>query len=373
MKTKFIINGANISIVRLNDETALDALPPRIYTIQFDDQIGFYLSITKDQLQLPKKIYGDYQARVNQCITTYNDRSSSTGILLTGDKGTGKTLLMSLLANAVITENKIPVILVNSPYSGDKFMSFIEALGECCLVFDEVGKMYSARDRDDSRPSQENLLSLMDGVDKTKRLILMTENEIYNISSFMLNRPSRIYYHFQYKKLNESSINEYCVEHNVDETTTQDVVDLSRRTAIFSFDMLQSIIEEHNRFGESVSIIIENLNIDSRESAGTSLEIFKVVHTADNTECKVVGSNIISKPDRNASRYSYVRIEHKSKKIDPFDEIMSGDTADPSHYNLGFSHDQIVYESPSHLVYETEDYMVYAREIMMSQYNYDAY
>ena len=139
MQTKYMINGTTVSVINLNTETTLDYLPPKIYTVQFNPVQGFYLSIVKDQLAVPDKIYGIAHARVDKCIKTYSSRTASTGILLTGDKGTGKSLLMSLLANAAITELNLPVIMITEPFEGEAFTTFISDIGECCVVFDEFG------------------------------------------------------------------------------------------------------------------------------------------------------------------------------------------------------------------------------------------
>jgi hypothetical protein len=109
--------------------------------------------------------------------------------------------------------------------------------------------MYAADSRhNEKKPPQSALLSMMDGIDKTKRMFIFTENSQLDVSEFMLNRPSRVYYHFKYKKLDEASIMGYCKDKNVDIAVTKDIIDLARRLRIFSFDMLQSIVEEHLRF-----------------------------------------------------------------------------------------------------------------------------
>ena len=287
MQTKFLFSGSNVSVVKLNTETARDLLPAQVYTVQFSELAGFSLSIVKDQLQVPEKIYGSAHERVEKCITTYKDRTASTGVLLTGDKGTGKTLTLSLLANKVITDLKLPVILIREPFNGEQFEQFIQMIGECCLIFDEFGKMYSASKHDDSKPSQEKLLSLFDGVDKTKRLLVLTENHEMNVSEFMLNRPSRIYYHFKYAKLEESSTRGYCSDHNVPENVISDILELSRRSKLFSFDMLQTIVEEYMRFGSPVEQTVEELNIDIRTVAAEEIQIIRVIDKNTKNEIKL--------------------------------------------------------------------------------------
>jgi hypothetical protein len=385
LTTKFMITGSSVSVIQLNEDTVLDQLPPQIYTLQLNPLTGFYLSITKDQLQLPEKIYGSAHKRVAKCITTYTSRETSTGILLTGDKGTGKTLVMSLLANDVITQLKLPVILIKEPHGGEQFCSFIETLGECCLVFDEFGKMYEREDSDGV--SQQDLLSLMDGVDKTKRMIVLTENHEFNINEFMLNRPSRIFYHFRYAKLDEDSITGYCQDFNglISDEFITSLIDLSRRSLIFSFDMMQSIVEEHLRFGEGLETIIDELNIQITEEYQANIEITKVVRKVDGSEGVVCGPHIVSKPTRYDSTKLKIYVDdptrtsektnvRSSKALSEHDDVdisVVEDVADV--YSIYVKCDQIVYEKKNQLVYETDTHTIIATELPMMMMNYNKY
>ena len=387
MSVKYIVAGSNIHVVSLNEETALDVLPPRIYAVGFNELSGqFYLEITKDELVVPERIYGDVFKRVEKCLTTYNDRTASTGILLTGDKGTGKTLLMSILANKVINELDMPVILIKQPYAGSDFTSFIEHIGECCLVFDEFGKMYNANKHDEG-VQQSSLLSLMDGVDKTKRLIIITENREYDINEFILNRPSRVYYHFRYNKLDEKSITDYCEDFNVAADTIEEIIELSRRSRIFSFDMLQTIVEEYLRFGTDVDEMISELNIEIREDSKSKLEILKVVERESGVEREIVGTPYIFKPEGyNHSRIT-LKATGKSKNQKKRRGVSrSAEQAELEAFGLGdeepttssdneteafyIEDTHLVYASGGKDVYETDKFTVIARTMFEATKDY---
>jgi len=365
MAVKYMIEGSTVHIFKMNEETALDKLPAGIYTVRFNQLKGFYFEITKNKLVIPSKIYGSVESRVNKCLTVYRDRSASTGILLTGDKGTGKSLLMSMLANKAISVLDMPVLLIKEAFAGTQFTSFIETIGECCLIFDEFGKVYSSGSNHDEENSvsQTALLSLMDGVDKTKRLIILSENREFDINEFILNRPSRVYYHFRYHKLDEKSINDYCKDFNVGGEVAKDIIDLSRRSRIFSFDMLQSIVEEHLRFGSDVEEITQDLNIDVREEAGPKLEILKVIENATGKECELFDSPFISKPER----YDYVHIklkpDNKSKVSSSKVRAETSSGEEENYDEFYIKEENFAFEQKGKEVYKTEKYTVITKTV----------
>jgi len=380
MQTKFMLENSTVSVLKLNEDLLLDKLPPRIYNIQFNSVTGFYLENVKDKLEVPSKVYGITKSRANKCINTYLSRPASTGILLTGDKGTGKTLLMSVLANQAIDQLSLPVLLVKDAYAGSQFVSFIESIGECVLVFDEFGKMYASGDRhiNEGEVQQKALLSLMDGTDKTKRMFIFTENSEFDINDFMLNRPSRIYYHFKYRKLDEASVLGYCNDYNVNKDIVKDIIDLSRRSKIFSFDMLQSIVEEHLRFNCTVEDATKDLNIDTREDQGAMIEILKIFERHTEVQREIFESPFVSKPDNG---YTYIKVKTdlakgnvKGKNV-PQPVLGTGCDAmeedQERHYEEVYLQGKdLAYEKDSELVYETEKFVIVAKNVPVPRSNY---
>lgn len=362
MKTKFAMGGSSVQIFKLNQETVLNKLPAQIYSVAFHPMMGYSLNIVKKTLETPNKIYGKAIQRADKCINTYQNRSASTGILMTGDKGTGKTLQMAVLANKVLSDLDLPIIMITEPHSGAQFTKFIEDIGECCLIFDEFGKMYKATARgnieaDADAPQQSTLLSLMDGVDKTKRMIILTENSEYDVSDFMLNRPSRIFYHFKYKKLEEESILGYCKDKKVDKNITDDILELSRKSKLFSFDMLQSIVEEYLRFGSPIKEIITDLNIDISEADIDRKQVLKIINKETNEELPIYGTDIVEGIDEYGASVFY---KYKSKNEK--DKRESKEIYIEGH--------QLVYKKQDQSIYETSHFTILTKDLTTKQQNY---
>lgn len=363
-----MLDGASVRIVKINEETALDKLPARIYSVEFAQLLGYYLSIVKDQFEVPAKIYGRTNKRAEKILYSYQDRDAATGVLLTGDKGTGKSLLMSLIANKAITELNLPVILIKNPYIGSDFTNFVENIGECVLIFDEFGKMYS-NSKHSEGPTQNDLLSLMDGVDKTKRLSIFTENSDWDISEFMLGRPGRAYYHIRHKKLDEASITGYCEDHNVSSEIVDEIVDLSRRSRLFSFDMLQSIVEEHIRFGEHVEDIVDDLNIDTRQETVAMMEVLEVFDLATNEKRVIHDTPFVTKPTSNSwdcevkvkRNFTEAEIRHMEEEDEELEERY-----DEFYVRIK----DLSYEKNGKSVYETDRYRVIAKDVPKVSTNY---
>jgi len=366
-KSKFFLSGSDVYIYALNDDTSFDKLPPNVYSVE-RGEFGYYLKVVKKALEVPSKIYGKTIDRVNKCVHTYKTRKTSTGILLTGDKGTGKSLTMALLANTAIEQLNLPVVLVRQPYGGSGFINFLESIGECCLVFDEFGKMYTHRDRaNEGEVSQATLLSLLDGVDKTKRLIIMTENSELDINEFLLSRPSRVYYHFRYRKLDEDSIRDYCEDVGVDVRTCQDIVNLSHSTRVFSFDMLQSLVEEHLRFGCSIDEAVADLNITIKKLGEKMIRIIKVVEKRTNKECPVIGPKMARE-----DYHGHFTIEVKNKPLTSTDDddalyyaddVPSKKRDEEETDSIYFGQQHIAFEKDGKLVYERNGYSIFAETV----------
>lgn len=202
--TYFIKRGKNFMVSETGQLDIYDSLPVGTYTISQDINGNFYLE-TIDDFVNPSRLYGDTEKHADRILSTFKDRDASTGVLLTGEKGSGKSLLAKVLS-AKSALDGIPTIVINKPWFGDSFNMLIQEINQpCVILFDEFEKVY---DRD----SQEKILTLLDGMFPTKKLFILTCNDLGRVDTHMVNRPGRIYYMLEFNGLDESFIHEYASE-----------------------------------------------------------------------------------------------------------------------------------------------------------------
>lgn len=213
----------------------------------------FYLQKT-ESFTRPKKTYGTVNTKAARIMNTFEDRPNSTGVLLSGEQGSGKTMLareLSLLGQ----EKGIATIIVNSPFCGTSFNQFIQMVDvPAIIIIDEFEKMYDDAD-------QQKMLTLLDGLFPTKKLFVLTCNNVYRIDQHMLNRPGRIFYHLKYEGLEREFITEYCADVLIDKEEAAGVLHISGHFRDFNFDMLKAIVEEMNRYSIGANEAVEMLNV----------------------------------------------------------------------------------------------------------------
>lgn len=292
------------------DQTALHPkLPAGIYNVEYNMFTGYYFDKIKDCFE-DEKLYGNSEKRATKILTSYQSRTKATGAIFVGNKGSGKTAITKLIANKAIRELGLPVITCSSPHCGDAFNEFIANVGECVLIFDEFAKVY----KDD----QQQLLTLLDGTMSTKRLCLFTENTVGSLNEYIKERPGRAFYLFQYNKLDADVVKEYCEAHLIPERLSiiPDIVLYSTVVYNFSFDILNAIIEECNRFpDESFDELCKDLNIEAPTKLTTVYELQNVKVCKDDKEYSFITNASVLRD----SQYLYVYPELPDSVIEEFD------------------------------------------------------
>lgn len=250
--TYFLKKGNTFTVTPNSAIDITEHLPVGNYTIKMDQFKNFYLEEI-ESFKFSNKLYGNCASKAERILNTFENRPTTTGVMLSGEKGSGKTLLTKMVS--IFGANKgYPSIIINQAWCGDQFNTFIQQIEQpCIIIFDEFEKVY---DKDD----QESILTLLDGVFPTKKLFILTCNDKWRVDSHMRNRPGRIYYMIDYKGLEVDFIREYCDDNLRNKEYIETICKISSLFDQFNFDMLKALVEEMNLYNESPQESLKMLN-----------------------------------------------------------------------------------------------------------------
>ena len=253
------INSGNNYHIYDNTVSMYDALPNRVYQIEFDQMQGFSLS-GKDPITVSEKVYGVQSAKVQKVLDTFGKFERSLGVILSGDKGTGKSLFSKLLCEKAV-DNGLPVLVCSQYVPG--LAEFIDSMDqEMVVLFDEFDKVF--QDKDGNK--QTSMLSLFDGVSMHKKLFCITCNDLHRLNEFLVNRPGRFHYHFRFEYPTPNEIEEYMQDHTpADKWHEIEKIKSFAQKVKLNFDCLRAIafeLQRSNTFEEA----IEDLNITKQNT-----------------------------------------------------------------------------------------------------------
>ena len=274
--TYFLKSGISF---RVSSKEALDLhemLPAGNYVVKEMPMDGPLYLEHIESFEIKGKRYGDLDKNTDRILNTFMDRTASTGVMLAGEKGSGKSLLAKNLAIEAAKRLDIPCIVINAPWVGDKFNAFMQMIEQPCMVlFDEFEKVYDSDD-------QEKALTLLDGVFPSKKLFVLTCNDKWRIDQHMRNRPGRLYYMLDYKGLDANFITEYCND-NLKPALLKHTEKLCQIASLFSqfnFDMLKATVEEMNRYNEGPEDALRMLNVKPEFDSGNKFTM-KVIRNGE--------------------------------------------------------------------------------------------
>lgn len=261
----FLKNGTSWRVSSKEAMNLHDQLPAGNYTVAVDAFGNFYLEQI-DSFEIPTKLYGNTLRHTDRIINSFWDRPQQTGVLLNGEKGSGKTLLAKNICTE-LAKVGVPTIVINRDWVGDGFFKLLQDIDQPCVVlFDEFEKVYD-------REKQEEILTLLDGVFGSKKLYLLTVNDKWRINEHMRNRPGRLFYLLDFKGLDVNFIREYCEDNLNDKKHIDQICSLASLFGEFNFDMLKALVEEMNRYNETPSEALEMLNAKPEYDQGARYQI----------------------------------------------------------------------------------------------------
>lgn len=243
-----------------NALTIEDKLVPKEYLFNFDENGNCWLEDIEN-FKLPSKVY-DVNADLKTHIkTSFKKFDKNLGVLLTGNKGQGK----SLTAKLICKEMNLPIIVINKPIPQEiNFVKFFNDIKQDYILFvDEFEKLFKEKSGNDEKANsyhkQEVFLSFMDGVltNEHKILFLLTTNE--SVNEYFINRPSRIKFLVEYNELSEELFKLITDDKLVNKEFREDLEE-NISLINLNIDLLISIIEDINLFNKPFSSFKEIYN-----------------------------------------------------------------------------------------------------------------
>ena len=263
-KYSFIKNGD--SIMPIPSGSSYTLIAGKVYELHNTQMNQPCLSEIEDFI-FPENYYlsESDEKFMDKIINTYNKTDKlTTGVLFSGLKGSGKTLM----AKKTAIKSNLPIIVINgSVRAGDIESFFAQVSDDVCIIMDELDKNWYL-------PS---LLGFFDGVNPTcKKLILCTandENDIYkyfndenDIDKYFNDRCSRIRYKRTFKSINKSIVKTVLAEYFDTEEAIEGAAEFCCSAMdVVSYDNVVVFGEEHkNNPDADFDEILNDLNIARR-------------------------------------------------------------------------------------------------------------
>ena len=235
-----------------------DLINGKVYNLKYNRYEGMSYFEEDGSLNLPSKVYltEDDKTFIHR-VNTYFEKTSklSTGVMLSGIKGTGKTVMAKVIAR----NSGLPVIVVNEDFPTSKINDFFCKFSHpVAVIFDEVDKHWDT----------EDLLGWLDGVQtNAKKLVLFTCNNEDRVNSYLKDRCSRVRYnrHFEAND-NARFLKEILKDKGIAENDIEETYDfVVSNFNLLSIDNILSFIDEKLMFSElSNKDILKDMNIVSK-------------------------------------------------------------------------------------------------------------
>lgn len=245
----------------VNKPTGLDydLVNGKVYNLKWDRYNGMSYFEEDGSLSLPSKVYTTKSDDIFiKRVNTYFQKTSklSTGVMLSGIKGTGKTVM----AKAIAKNSNLPIIVVDEDYPTGRINDFFRKFETpVTIIFDEVDKHWDT----------EDLLGWLDGVQtNAKKLVLFTCNNEDRVNDYLKDRCSRVRYirHFEAND-NARFLREILRDKGIAEDKIEDIYTfIVNNFGLLSIDNILSFIDEKLLFPElSNEEIFNDMNISSKK------------------------------------------------------------------------------------------------------------
>lgn len=319
----YIRTGNEIIHTPSDDVESIKKIPKGNWLLKFNEVTGKYYLEGVADFKMPDKLYGDVDTMANRYLSTYDNTHNNLGVLLTGVKGTGKTILGKLTA----MKSGLPVVMISECFIGEEFKSFLMNIKHRCIIFiDEFEKVFNEVE------SQNTLLSVLDGTFESNKLFIFTSNNKNSINRNMLNRPGRIHYLKEYDTLSNDVIDEVIVENLNDTKHEEGLIEILNVLGTVTMDMLFSLISEMNMYKETAKESVIHLNLKPEDR-----EYLTKVYQSGN----YIGSEDIYRHPLNSDKI-FIEMYSKTPELFKYESVESLDEMTvPVKANMGGNGDYI--------------------------------
>lgn len=320
------VNSGNTYTIYDNSIQLLTSLPAQTYLVNFDKHSGFFLTKYMD-ITVSEKMYGVHNAKLTKVMAAFNGFERNLGVILSGDKGIGKSSFAKLLAVECVRTG-IPVIVVNTYIPG--IAEYLASFDQTVMVlFDEFDKTFKVSNN--GVDAQAEMLTLFDGLAQGKKMFVVTCNSLTGLNDFLVNRPGRFHYHFRFGYPTAEDIREYLSDKVNKEFHSEinKVVSFSRKIDL-NYDCLRAIAFELNTgisFKEAIldlNIVRDNHNYSNNYICKLYLNNGEIWEKRDSIDMFSENKEEIWFDDKNYATDCFrVRIKPKELDYDPVTMVFS--------------------------------------------------
>lgn len=257
----YVIKHSDITRLSPSAPEITNQLAKRSYKLG-SDQDGLYLQDFGNFI-LPERLHEEeVNEFTNMVLESFSKSQGNLGVLLTGLKGTGK----SVQAKHIAIKSGLPIIILDRAFHGSSIQTLLDILpGSCLILIDEFEKTY--RDVE----LQESLLPVFDGTCNKKHLFLLAAND--EVSQFLIGRPSRIRYKKHYDRLSIETIDLLVNDRSKYPEKNHDLSNLLSIIPDIGIDTVVSLVEETNRYPrKTLQEIMITFNLDNPINGQFTLE-----------------------------------------------------------------------------------------------------
>jgi hypothetical protein len=215
---------------------------------------GLDLMKDRKRFSMPKKIFGKHHFYRDEIMDAYNGKTGSTGVILNGLKGSGKSMLGEDLCNVALKQ-ELPVLVIDHVIPAEALRQILKIIGPCVVYMDEFGKIYSGSDR-------EGMLTLFSDTDVKKVLFIVTSNKKEELNKYMLNRPGRFQFCITYRGIDRATVQEILTYNKITGEMYEAMLGYVC-THSLSFDMINYICPLAKKYKSAAELMkrIEILNV----------------------------------------------------------------------------------------------------------------